>query len=114
MYKAPASLEPGKAHFKYVVSYNFATERFFVDLTASWKFHCDCHVPSGFVIKSAGWLSIPTDEYKVHNLTNAQTWGGSEGFQKGVHERDLAMLKQFMLDGENTFSREGVAVDSAT
>ena len=111
MYKNPSSLEPGKVHFKYVVSYNHATERFFVDVTAHWKFHSDCHVPPGFTIKSAGWFSTPTEEYRDNNLTNSKTWGGSEGFQKGTHERDLPMLKQLVLDGESTFSRHGTAVD---
>ncbi len=110
MYKSPSALEPGKIHLKYVVSYNHATERFFVDTVRHWQFHCDCRVPPGFRLISAGWLSVPLEEYRDNNLANAQTWGGSEGFQKGTHERDLAMLKQFVLDGENTFSREGVAI----
>jgi hypothetical protein len=111
MYKNPDSLEPGKVHLKYVVSYNHATERFFVDVVASWRFHSDCHVPEGFKIMSAGWLSVPADEYKDSNPANAKTWGGSEGYQVGPHSRDLAMLKQFVQHCENTFSREGVAVD---
>jgi hypothetical protein len=112
MFKNPTSLDKNKLHLKYIVSYNHATKQFFVATMPSYGFHSDGHIPTGFRLISAGYFSAPKSEFIADDFTNAETWGGSEGFQIGTKERDLAMLKQHMTDGTNTYDEHGQAVDS--
>lgn len=114
MYRTPETWDPNKIHLKYVVSYDKAGKRFFVDFVAHWQYHSDCHVPSGFRRISAGYFSVPKTEYQNNDMTNAETWGGSEGFQIGPHPRDLSMLKGLAVDGTNTYDEARNALDSAT
>lgn len=108
-YKNPdiKDLDTSKVHFKYIVSYEHATKQFCVDTMPSWKFHSDGHIPTGFKVISAGWVSCPKAEFCEDNLANAETWGGSEGFQVYPNKRDLAMLKLHFTDGDHVFTFDG-------
>jgi hypothetical protein len=98
-------LDKSKFNLKYVVSYNDAKQTFHVDTTKDWLNHSDCHVPVGARIVSAGWVSIPLEEYRDYNYNNAVTWGRSIGFQLETHPRDLEMLQAFLINGQNSFDR---------
>ena len=107
-------LDKNKLHLKYVVSYNHLLKVFYVNWVRDWKFHSDCTVPSGFKLLTAGWLSVPREEMMKDDYSNAETWGGSVGFNVCPHPRDLAMLKQNLTDGEAFFDNDGKPVDEET
>ena len=109
MFKTPKTWDSSKINLKYVVSYEQVSKRFFVDTVPVWKYHSDCHVPKGFRMISAGYFSVPKTDYQNNDMTHAETWGGSEGFQIGPKERDLNMLKGLTLDCTNTYDDTGNA-----